>query len=114
MFIDYRSKEISMRIDIALWVSISLLSALTTVKAQDVAKGEKLYATCIQCHGDKGQGLAEKKAPHIAGQHEWYILSSLKAFKAGERKNPEMLPYIKGLSEQDFADLAAYVSKIAP
>ncbi|PIP89281.1 MAG: cytochrome C [Bdellovibrionales bacterium CG12_big_fil_rev_8_21_14_0_65_38_15] len=103
-----------MRIDIALWISISLLSAFSSAQAQDAAKGEKLFSTCIQCHGDKGQGLAEKNAPHIAGQYDWYILSSLKAFKAGERKNPEMLPYIKGLSEQDFADLAAYVSKMAP
>tara|TARA_R110000868_G_scaffold59608_4_gene182915 strand:+ start:357 stop:662 length:306 start_codon:yes stop_codon:yes gene_type:complete len=101
-----------MRIDIALWVSLSLVSALSTVRAQDVAKGEKLFQTCIQCHGDNGAGLKEKNAPRIAGQHEWYILSSLNAFKSGERKNPEMLPYIKGLSQQDFADLAAYVSKL--
>ncbi len=101
-----------MRIDIALWVSISLMTAFSGVKAQDIARGEKLYSTCIQCHGDNGQGLVEKNAPRIAGQYDWYILTSLKAFKAGERKNPDMLPYIKGLSEQDFTDLAAYIAKI--
>ena len=94
-----------MRIDIALWISLTFISALSTVKAQDAARGEK-------CHGENGRGLPEKNAPRIAGQFDWYILSSLQAFKAGERKNPEMLPYIKGLSEQDFADLAAYISKI--
>lgn len=101
-----------MRIDIALWISLTFISALSTVKAQDAARGEKLFSTCIQCHGENGRGLPEKNAPRIAGQFDWYILSSLEAFKAGERKNPEMLPYIKGLSEQDFADLAAYISKI--
>lgn len=101
-----------MRIDIALWISLTLASAFTTVRAQDAAKGAQLYQTCIQCHGDQGHGLPEKNAPRIAGQHDWYILSSLKQFKSGERKNPDMLPYIKGLSEQDFADLAAHVSKL--
>ncbi|MBH48910.1 MAG: cytochrome C [Halobacteriovorax sp.] len=101
-----------MRIDIALWVSLSLVSAFSSVRAQDMAKGEKLYQTCIQCHGDKGMGLVEKNAPRIAGQFDWYIASSLAAFKSGERKNPDMLPYIKGLSQQDFADLAAYISKL--
>lgn len=101
-----------MRIDIALWISLSLVTALSTARAQDVAKGEKLFKTCIQCHGDQGRGLADKSAPRIAGQLDWYILSSLEAFKSGERKNPDMLPYIKGLSKQDFADLAAYISKL--
>tara|TARA_R110000868_G_scaffold61524_6_gene187027 strand:- start:7557 stop:7862 length:306 start_codon:yes stop_codon:yes gene_type:complete len=101
-----------MRIDIALWVSLSLVSAFTSVRAQDMAKGEKLFQTCIQCHGDKGMGLAEKNAPRIAGQFDWYIASSLAEFKNGTRKNPDMLPYIKGLSQQDFADLAAYISKL--
>lgn len=101
-----------MRLDIALWISLTLASAVTSVRAQDAAKGQKLYQTCIQCHGETGLGMVEKNAPRIAGQFDWYIVGSLKAFKSGERKNPDMLPYIKGLSEQDFADLAAHISKL--
>ena len=101
-----------MRLDIALWASMLVMGTVTAVQAQDAAKGAQLYATCIQCHGEKGEGLSEKNAPRIAGQFDWYIASSLKAFKSGERKNPDMLPYIKNLSEQDFADLAAHISKL--
>lgn len=79
--------------------------------AQDAARGGKLYKNCVQCHGENGRGNQAEKAPMIAGQFDWYIVSSIKAFKAGvERKNPKMLPYIKNLSDADIADLAAYIS----
>ncbi|GAB4019879.1 MAG: hypothetical protein Fur0010_22210 [Bdellovibrio sp.] len=94
--------------------SIALLASLFFISsplfAQDANRGSQLYQTCIECHGDKGQGNPEQAAPRLAGQHDWYILSSLIAFQKGERKNPKMLPFIKGLSEKDFKDLAAYIS----
>ena len=91
----------------------TILLSQNLLAAGNAAKGQKLYASCIQCHGEKGEGNPAQKAPKIAGQHDWYIISSIKAFQAGkDRKNPTMLPYIKGLSEQDIADLAAYVSKM--
>lgn len=79
----------------------------------DAVKGAKLYKTnnCIQCHGEKGEGNPTEEAPKIAGQLDWYIVSSIEAFQIGkDRKNPKMLPYIKSLSKQDIADLAAYIS----
>lgn len=74
--------------------------------------GALFKSNCIDCHGGDGMGNKEKQAPRIAGQHDWYILDSLRAFKSGERKNPEMLPYIKNLSDKDFQALAAYLSKL--
>ena len=77
----------------------------------DAKKGASLYKACIQCHGEQGEGNVAEEAPKIAGQLDWYIVSSIEAFKIGkDRKNPKMLPYIKSLSEQDIADLAAYIS----
>ena len=78
-------------------------------RAQDKKHGEELFKTCIQCHGEKGEGNKEKKVPRIGGQYDWYILESLVKFKKKERINPEMYPYIKSLSQQDFKDLASYV-----
>lgn len=92
---------------------LCLIMTSTNVMSQDAQRGQTLYKACIQCHGDNGLGLKEKNAPMIAGQHDWYIESSILAFKKGvERKNPEMLPYIKNLTGQDIKDLAAYVSKM--
>jgi len=85
----------------------------TQAMAQDAKRGQTLYKTCVQCHGEDGMGNVEQQAPRIAGQFDWYIISSIEMFKAGkERKNPKMLPFIKNLSNQDIADLAAYVSSM--
>lgn len=92
---------------------IALVLCVRPVFAQDAARGQTLYNTCIQCHGEKGEGNREMQAPRIGGQHAWYIETSIKMFKSGERKNPTMLPFIKNLNDTDIADLAAYVSTLA-
>jgi cytochrome c553 len=92
-------------------ISLFLILSVSQVAAQDAARGEKLYKNCIQCHGTDGRGNPKEEAPMIAGQFDWYIVSSIESFKEGvERKNPKMLPYIKNLSNADIADLAAYIS----
>ena len=48
----------------------------------------------------------------ISGQFDWYIVSQVKNFLSGSRKNPKMMPYIKGLSDKDLNDLGAYISKL--
>lgn len=91
----------------------SLFISFTVLSAGDAAKGKTLYKTCVQCHGEDGRGNPAEEAPKIAGQYDWYIVSSIEQFKAGvERKNPKMLPFIQNLSAQDIADLAAYISKM--
>lgn len=51
----------------------------------DVGSGRKLYATCAACHGHHGEGNTDLKAPQIAGQSDWYLVSQLRNFKAGLR-----------------------------
>lgn len=93
---------------------ILVTSSLSSVAfAQDMAKGGELYKQCIACHGDKGDGNPAQKAPRISGQHDWYILKQLQDIKSGViRKNPVMVPFLSKLTEQDFKDLAAYISKL--
>ena len=91
-------------------LSIFVFSLLVTpVFAQDAAKGKVLYATCIQCHGESGEGNPAQKAPKISGQHDWYVIKQVAEIKSGVRKNPEMLPFVTKLTEQDIKDLAAYI-----
>ncbi len=89
-----------------------ILSVSVNTFAADAARGKTLYAKCILCHGDNGEGKESQKAPRIGGQHDWYLYTSLTMFKSGERKNPAMMPYIKNLSDSDFQDLAAYISTL--
>ena len=66
---------------------------------------------CIGCHGIPGYKTAFPEVyhvPKIAGQQPGYIISALKAYKAGERSHPSMRGIARSLSDQDMADLAAY------
>lgn len=96
---------------------LSLLSLVAVIfsanlSAQDIKNGEKLYKKCAACHGPAGLGNKGQGAPKIAGQYDWYIISSIEAFLSGKRANPKMLPFIKGLSKSEIADVALFVSKM--
>jgi cytochrome c553 len=85
------------------------LVELTTTELQN---GHDLYQRCIVCHGKYGEGKASQDAPALAGQHYWYVASSLKDMKSGKRVNVIMNPYLKPLSESDMDDIATYLSKL--
>ncbi len=83
----------------------------------ELKRGHELYhkkAKCITCHGKDGEGKSSQQAPKVAGQHDWYIVSSLQKFQSGERVNPKMMPYLRGLTLQDYKDIAEYLSKLPP
>ena len=80
--------------------------------AEDSKAGEVLYQKCIQCHGKEGQGDAAQGAPKLAGQYAWYLETQLKSFKNKVRSNPKMEPFLAGLTEANFKDLAAYISNL--
>ena len=101
--------------------ALSVSFATVTVRAQDAkgelkgdAKaGESKNAMCIGCHGIKGYQASFPevyKVPMISGQSAKYIVSSLNAYKKGERKHPSMRGISETLTDQDMADLAAYYS----
>ncbi|MFY9316106.1 MAG: c-type cytochrome [Burkholderiales bacterium] len=75
----------------------------------DAAAGKALAQNCAACHGETG--IAGNPAwPNIAGQRAGYLVNALKAFRAGLRKDPMMAGVVRGLSDTDIANLAAYYS----
>jgi cytochrome c553 len=66
---------------------------------------------CVACHGADGIGKAPQY-PNLAGQKATYLEKQLKAFRAGERKDPNMNPVASPLSDSDIAELAAYFESI--
>lgn len=56
-----------------------------TLTGGDASAGQAAYAVCAACHGVNGMGNEQLKSPPIAGQADWYLLTSLKKFKAGVR-----------------------------
>jgi len=74
----------------------------------DAAAGKVLAAkNCAVCHGETG--IASNPAwPHIAGQKVSYLVNVLKAFRGGLRKDPMMAGVVRGLSDTDIDNLAAF------
>ncbi|MBT5231414.1 MAG: c-type cytochrome [Methylococcales bacterium] len=89
-----------------------LLAVSGSAIAGDAAAGKAKAAACMACHGVNGEGNAAMLAPKLAGQLENYLVSSIKAFKAGTRSNPMMSPMAAPLTDADIANLAAYYSSI--
>lgn len=99
-------------------IGVATVFALAAVaigaQAADPAAGKQKYdATCIACHGPTGISVAPIY-PNLAGQKEAYLVAQLKAFRDGTRPNAIMAPMAKGLSDTDIANLAAYLSALAP
>ena len=81
----------------------------------DAQAGEKKIAMCIGCHGIKGYQASFPevyKVPMISGQGAKYIVSSLTAYKKGDRKHPSMRGVADNLTDQDgSARVTALVQK---
>ena len=79
--------------------------------AGDSTAGRTVMVKCQSCHGKDGLGRLPY-APNIAGQKYDYLVHSLMAYKAGERKSQNMADALKGLSDEDMANVAAYDAAI--
>ena len=87
--------------------------AATPMKG-DAARGRELIYTCKGCHGVTGYKNAYPNyhVPRIAGQNEQYLINALTGYRQGTRKHPTMQAQAQSFSEQDIADIAAYVSSL--
>jgi cytochrome c553 len=81
--------------------------------AADTAAGEQKAATCVGCHGQKGNST-NAQWPNLAAQQSTYLANQLKAFKAGDRTNPMMQPMAANLNNEDINNLAAYFASQKP
>jgi len=82
----------------------------------DPAEGRILYNSCVGCHGIPGYQNAYPtyNVPKLGGQHYEYIVSALKAYASGKREHSTMHAQASSLSEEDYRDLAAFLSQSWP
>ena len=77
------------------------------------AQGEQLYKdNCTKCHGDHGEGIAEKFYPRIEGQHYEYIVRQFEWIRDGKRRNanPEMVEQIARFTDKEMKMVINWVS----
>ena len=97
----------------------SLVLALATLPVAakgDAEKGKALFYTCTGCHGiaDYKNAYPTYRVPKVGGQNEQYLIAALNSYKKGERKHPTMQAQAQSFTDQEIADIAAYLSSLKP
>ena len=88
--------------------------AASTAGAGDPDAGAQKVETCMGCHGVPHyvNTYPTYHVPRLGGQHEAYIVAALKAYKEKQRSHETMHANAASLSDEDIADIAAYLSSI--
>jgi cytochrome c553 len=93
-----------------------VLSGVTNAAhAQDAQRGSRKVAMCEGCHqiiGYQTDFPQVYKVPMIAGQDPKYLVSALKAYRAGDRKQAQMRSIAGSLTDEDIEDVAAYYAQL--
>jgi len=77
-------------------------------------QGKKLYKdNCVKCHGENGEGMAEKFYPRIHGQHYNYMVRQFEWIRDGKRRNanPDMVKQISEFTDKDMKMVINWVSR---
>ena len=90
--------------------------ATEDVLAGNIEAGEERYKkSCINCHGAAGKGVASY--PKVSGQEISYTTSKLEKYRDGIKIGPNsslMIMMAKPLTDEEIANLAAYLKEAKP
>lgn len=90
---------------------LATAASLTASAAGDAAKGKVLAYTCLGCHGipNYKNAAPSYSVPRLGGQNQNYLAAALKEYAVGERPHPTMHAQATTMTEQDRADISAYL-----
>jgi cytochrome c553 len=76
--------------------------------------GKDLAYTCLGCHGIEGYRNAypSYRVPKLGGQKAAYLVDAIKGYRDGTRKHPTMQAQAVSLSDEEVADIAAYLATL--
>lgn len=77
---------------------------------KSVMSGDKLYATCVGCHGASGEGGV---GPRLIGQAEDALYEKMIGYKMGKTFGPMtamMAPNVQNMSDDEIRAVAGYIS----
>jgi cytochrome c553 len=91
---------------------LTLAQAPVVTAKGDAAIGKgKAVAVCSGCHGVPGIRTAYPEVynvPRLGGQNADYLVSALRAYRAGDRYHQTMKAIATALTEKEIVDIAAY------
>ena len=88
-----------------------LLASGAATASGDAEAGKIKGYTCTGCHGIPGYKNVYPTfhVPKLGGQSAVYIEAALKAYRSGEREHSTMNLHAESLSDEDIADIAAWL-----
>jgi cytochrome c553 len=95
--------------------ALPLLPAPALATPDPVAQGRDKFVQCAACHGADGRSTVIPQYPKIGGQSGPYLINALKAYRDGRRQGTYaaiMAAVAKPLSDDDIANLAAYIESL--
>jgi cytochrome c553 len=98
-----------MRLRVKLAAAVLAAAFSLPASAQDVARGAALAEerACAACHGPAGVSPVPLM-PSLAGQQPHFLTLQLILFREGLRQVPAMAEPVRGLTDQQIEDIAAY------
>lgn len=99
-----------------LAASLAASGASAQTIVPNVEDGRIKAYTCTGCHGIQGwrNAYPSYRVPRIHGQHFEYLVSALNDYRSGARKHTTMQAQGESMTDQDIADIAAYLSGGVP
>ena len=82
-------------------------------KSDPLQAGKAAAAACAGCHGDTGVSKMPGM-PSLVALDPKYLVSAMKAYKSGQRKNDVMKSMLSAVSDADLSNLALYYALQKP
>ncbi|HKU14825.1 MAG TPA: c-type cytochrome [Steroidobacteraceae bacterium] len=97
---------------VAVGLGIAVGTAMNAnAEEGNVERGKVLAYTCHGCHGVPGyrNAFPNYTVPKLGGQNAQYLINALNGYASGDRSHQTMHSQAATLSDQDRADIAAYL-----
>ena len=93
-------------------LGLAVTAHAQTPPAGDATRGARLAYTCMGCHGipNYKNMYPTYRVPKLKGQHPDYLVVALQGYRSGERSHGTMHAHAASMSDQDMADIAAYLA----
>jgi len=95
------------RQNLVMAVTLVFVGPSIALAKGNVEQGRAIAIECFACHGKDGNAPSTSN-PKIGGQHERYLVLSLKEYKNGGRKESLMRGAVMIMTDQEIEDVAAY------
>src|ERR1700730_17043440 len=106
-----RSKSLAWLPGIVILGMSAMAHGAVDLSSGKAADGEKKFYPCYGCHGlpNYRNAYPDYSVPMLRHQNAAYIAAALQEYRSGDRPHPTMHAQAVSLSDQDIADIAAYL-----